>query len=142
MPPTDQWYHIDCFEENKDGLHFNGNAEKFLQFFFSRYLKLKLFRFLNFDDLNKVDQTELKKTSSSTIVNRKRKNENGDVSEMKQSKIEEKNDLTNEQNETRQKQVSYMIWKSQTFEFLLFRNKVNYFRNIKFHVSLSYHTFE
>jgi hypothetical protein len=61
---------------------------------------------------------------------------------MKQSKIEEKNDLTNEQNETRQKQVSYMIWKSQTFEFLLFRNKVNYFRNIKFHVSLSYHTFE
>jgi hypothetical protein len=64
---------------------------------------------LNFDDLNKVDQTELKKTSSSTIVNRKRKNENGDVSEMKQSKIEEKNDLTNEQNETRQKQVSYMI---------------------------------
>ncbi len=72
-------------------------------------MKLKLFRFLNFDDLNKVDQTELKKTSSSTIVNRKRKNENGDVSEMKQSKIEEKNDLTNEQNETRQKQVSYMI---------------------------------
>ncbi len=68
-----------------------------------------MFRFLNFDDLNKVDQTELKKTSSSTIVNRKRKNENGDVSEMKQSKIEEKNDLTNEQNETRQKQVSYMI---------------------------------
>ncbi len=64
---------------------------------------------MNFDDLNKVDQTELKKTSSSTIVNRKRKNENGDVSEMKQSKIEEKNDLTNEQNETRQKQVSYMI---------------------------------
>jgi hypothetical protein len=56
---------------------------------------------LNFDDLNKVDQTELKKTSSSTIVNRKRKNENGDVSEM--------NDLTNEQNETRQKQLSYMI---------------------------------
>jgi hypothetical protein len=52
------------------------------------------------------------------------------------------NDLTNEQNETRQKQLSYMIWKSQIFEFLLFRNKVNYFRNIKFHVSLSYHTFE
>jgi hypothetical protein len=64
---------------------------------------------LNFDDLNKVDQTELKKTSSSTIVNRKGKNENGDVSEMKRSKIEEKNDLTNEQNETRQKQLSYMI---------------------------------
>jgi len=62
---------------------------------------------LNFDDLNKVDQTELKKTSSSTIVNRKGKNENGDVSEMKQSKIEEKNDLTNEQNETRQKQLIY-----------------------------------
>ncbi len=68
-----------------------------------------MFRFLNFDDLNKVDQTELKKTSSSTIVNRKGKNENGDVSEMKRSKIEEKNDLTNEQNETRQKQLSYMI---------------------------------
>jgi hypothetical protein len=30
--PTDQWYHIDCFKEKKDELHFNGTAEMFVDF--------------------------------------------------------------------------------------------------------------
>jgi hypothetical protein len=30
--PTDQWYHIDCFKEQKDELHFNGTAETFVDF--------------------------------------------------------------------------------------------------------------
>jgi poly [ADP-ribose] polymerase len=32
-PPTDQWYHIDCFKEHKDALHFHGTAETFVLFF-------------------------------------------------------------------------------------------------------------
>ncbi len=72
---------------------------------------MKLFRFWNFDDLNKEDQIELKKKFSSTTVNRKRKNEkissstNDDAPKTKQSKIEEKNNLTNEQDETRLEKV-------------------------------------
>lgn len=31
-PPTDQWYHIDCFKDNKDKLHFHGTAETFVYF--------------------------------------------------------------------------------------------------------------
>ncbi len=39
--PTDQWYHIDCFKEQKDQLHFHGTAETFvvLIFLFCFYLK-------------------------------------------------------------------------------------------------------
>jgi len=28
--PTDEWYHIDCFKEHKDELHFHGVAETFV----------------------------------------------------------------------------------------------------------------
>jgi hypothetical protein len=68
---------------------------------------------LGFNDLNKEDQTELKKKFGSTTVNRKRKNEkvltladeNGDAPKAKQSKTEENNGLTTEQEEIRQKKV-------------------------------------
>ncbi|CAF3453140.1 unnamed protein product [Rotaria sp. Silwood2] len=54
---TDQWYHIDCFKEHKDQLQFNGTAETFS----------------GFNELNKEDQTELKKKFGSLTINRKRK---------------------------------------------------------------------
>lgn len=31
--PVDEWYHIDCFKEHKDELHFNGTAETFVDIF-------------------------------------------------------------------------------------------------------------
>jgi hypothetical protein len=90
------------------------------RFFFIFYFILfyfQLFRFEGFNDLNKEDQTELKKKFGSTTVNRKRKgeqiltltSENGDAPKAKQSKIEENNDSTNEQDEIRQKKVSNFI---------------------------------
>jgi hypothetical protein len=74
---------------------------------------LKLFGFSGFHDLNKADQTVLKKKFGSTTVNRKRKGEkissstgeNDDAPKAKQSKTEENNDLTIEQDEIRQKKV-------------------------------------
>jgi hypothetical protein len=73
-----------------------------------------LFRFSGFNDLNKEDQTELKKKFGSiTTVNRKRKNEKtlsstnetDDAPKAKQSKTEENKNLPTEQDETRQKKV-------------------------------------
>jgi hypothetical protein len=102
--PADQWYHIDCFKEHKDELHFHGTAETFE----------------GFNDLNKEDQTELKKKFGSTTVNRKRKgeqiltltSENGDAPKAKQSKIEENTSSTPEQDETYQKkEQSELLWK-------------------------------
>ncbi len=71
-------------------------------------------RFSGFNDLNKEDQTELKKKFGSiTTVSRKRKNEKtlsstnetGDAPKAKQSKTEENKNLPTEQDETRQKKV-------------------------------------
>ncbi len=68
---------------------------------------------MGFNDLNKEDQTELKKKFGSITVNRKRKGDkvlslndgNGDApTKAKQSKTEE-NGLTDEQEQTRQKKV-------------------------------------
>ncbi|CAF1225824.1 unnamed protein product [Rotaria sp. Silwood1] len=101
---TDQWYHIDCFKEHKDELQFNGTAETFL----------------GFNELNKEDQTELKKKFGSLTTNRKRKgdkiensiNENSDVTKAKQSKTEINNDLTSVEDEKRQrKEQSELLWK-------------------------------
>ncbi|CAF0974380.1 unnamed protein product [Adineta steineri] len=102
--PTDQWYHIDCFKEHKEELNFNGNAETFE----------------GFNNLNKEDQTELKKKFGSTTVNRKRKGDktlsstgdNDEAPKAKQTKTEDKNDATTEQDEIRQKkEQSELLWK-------------------------------
>ncbi len=112
--PTDQWYHIDCFKEHKDELHFHGVAETFVVCFSNFYFCLiVLFRFSGFNDLNKEDQTELKKKFGSITVNRKRKgdkilsstNNNDDAPKAKQPKTEENNSSTPEQDETYQKKV-------------------------------------
>jgi hypothetical protein len=72
-----------------------------------------LFQFSGFNNLNKEDQTELKKKFGSSTVNRKRKgdktlsiiNDNGDAPKAKQAKKEENEDLTSEQDEAKQKKV-------------------------------------
>ncbi|CAF0861684.1 unnamed protein product [Rotaria sordida] len=58
--PTDEWYHVDCFNQMKKDLGFFGNAELFF----------------GFVDLNNEDQVELKeKFGTSTSSKRKRKGE-------------------------------------------------------------------
>jgi hypothetical protein len=103
-------------------------------------LFFNLFRFEGFNDLNKEDQTELKKKFGSSTVTRKRKgdkvlsvsNQNDDAPKAKQSKTEENNELTSEQDEARQKKVSFSFLLKLNFRsFFMFRNKVNYFGNIK-----------
>ncbi|CAF0764637.1 unnamed protein product [Rotaria sordida] len=103
-PATDQWYHIDCFKEHKDELQFNGTAETFS----------------GFNDLNKEDQTELKKKFGSSTINRKRKgdktlsstSENNDAPKAKQAKTEDNNGLTPAEEERRQKkEQSELLWK-------------------------------
>ncbi|CAF1511392.1 unnamed protein product [Adineta ricciae] len=102
--PTDEWYHIDCFKEHKDELLFDGNAETFV----------------GFNNLNKEDQTELKKKFGSVNVNRKRKGEkaassagdNDDAPKAKQSKLEENNHSSALEQEVRQKkEQSELLWK-------------------------------
>ena len=85
------------------------------------------FRFTGFNDLNKEDQTELKKKFGSATVSRKRKNDktasstndNGDAPKAKQSKIEEKTQSTSEKDETLQKKVSYLIFLIEIFSSIL-----------------------
>jgi len=86
-----------------------------IEFFLFVLFNFQFFRFLGFNDLNKEDQTELKKKFGSLTVNRKRKGEkilsstddNGDAPKPKQSKTEENNHLTTEQEQTRQKKVCF-----------------------------------
>ncbi|CAF2823534.1 unnamed protein product [Rotaria sp. Silwood2] len=101
---TDQWYHIDCFKEHKDQLQFNGTAETFS----------------GFNELNKEDQTELKKKFGSLTINRKRKgdktlsstSENNDAPKAKQSKTEDNNGSTSTEDEKCQrKEQSDLLWK-------------------------------
>ncbi|CAM4807466.1 unnamed protein product [Rotaria magnacalcarata] len=101
---TDQWYHVDCFKEQKDELNFDGTAETFL----------------GFNELNKEDQTELKKKFGSSTISRKRKgdkissstNDIGDVPKTKQSKTEDNNEPMSEQEEIHQKkEQSELLWK-------------------------------
>ncbi len=75
-----------------------------------------MFRFSSFNDLNKEDQTELKKEfGSTTTINRKRKgnktssstSDNDDASKAKQPKTEENNGPTPEQDEIGQKKVCH-----------------------------------
>ncbi len=81
------------------------------------YGLIVLFRFSGFNDLNKEDQTELKKKFGSITVNRKRKgdkilsstNNNDDAPKAKQPKTEENNSSTPEQDETFQKKVRDQI---------------------------------
>lgn len=117
---TDQWYHIDCFKEHQDDLLFQGTAETFVDFSWLFIRTFGYFRLTGFNDLNKEDQTELKKKFGSATVNRKRKNDktassatdNADAPKAKQSKIEEDNQSTSEQDQTRQKkEQSELLWK-------------------------------
>lgn len=103
-PGQDQWYHIDCFKSNKDQIQFDGNAESFL----------------GFNQLNKEDQTELKKKFGSTTANRKRKNDKtssstndiDDTPKAKLSKTEDQTDSTNQLDEIKlKKEQSELLWK-------------------------------
>lgn len=91
-----------------------------------------MFRFSGYNDLNKEDQTELKKKfGSTTTLSRKRKGDktlsttdgNGDTPKAKQSKKEENNTLTNEQDETHLKKVSNFILKFLFRKFLFIGTK-------------------
>ena len=66
-------------KNRKTNYIFNGNAETLVDYSLritSLVIDSQLFRFAGFNDLNKEDQTELKKKfGSTTTVNRKRKNE-------------------------------------------------------------------
>lgn len=111
--PQDQWYHIDCFKSNKDSIQFDGNAETFS----------------GFDQLNKEDQTELKKKFGSTTANRKRKNdkttssttENDDAPKAKVSKIEDQTDSNNQQDEIKLKKVRFSFVLKIYFHFFFFK---------------------
>ena len=96
---------------------------------------------MDFNHLNKEDQTEFKKIFGSVTVNRKRKNDktssstndNGDAPKAKQSKIEEENQSTSEQDQNRQKKgFSRLIIDMNRLSSIFFlRNKLNYYGNIK-----------
>lgn len=105
---------------------------------FCFYLIFSLFRFSGFNELNKEDQTELKKKFGSSTVNLKRKggkisnsvNENGDAPQAKQAKTEINSDVASEQEEIRQKKVCNLNLNSILI-MIIYRNKVIYFGNIK-----------
>lgn len=100
------------------------------------------FRFVGFNNLNKEDQTELKKKFGSANVNRKRKGEKAassagdnddEAPKAKQSKLEENNHSSALEQEVRQKKVRFYLKKFLFKTIFLHRNKVNYSGNIKMH---------
>ncbi|CAF1311166.1 unnamed protein product [Rotaria sp. Silwood1] len=97
--PTDEWYHVNCFNQMKKDLGFFGTAESFF----------------GFVDLNDEDQVELKeKFGTSTSSKRKRKGEvmNNESTKAKQAKVEDtSSETSNEQEETRlKKEQCELLW--------------------------------
>ncbi|CAF3938965.1 unnamed protein product [Rotaria sp. Silwood2] len=97
--PTDEWYHVDCFNQMKKDLGFFGTAESFF----------------GFVDMNKEDQVELKeKFGTSTSSKRKRKGEatNNESTKAKQAKVEDATSETlHEQEETHlKKEQCELLW--------------------------------
>ncbi|CAF2081479.1 unnamed protein product [Rotaria magnacalcarata] len=97
--PTDEWYHVDCFNQMKNDLGFVGTAESFS----------------GFNDLNKEDQMELKEkfdTSSKSKRKRKGPETNNESIKAKQLKIEDTTpEASNEHEEKRRrKEQSELLW--------------------------------
>ncbi len=107
--PTDEWYHVDCFNQLKKDLGFFGTAESFV--FFMKFLFCYLFysRFFGFVDLNNEDQIELnEKFGTSTNSKRKRKGGpmNNESTTAKQAKVE---DMTSEETHLKKEQ-NELLW--------------------------------
>ncbi|CAM4960663.1 unnamed protein product [Rotaria socialis] len=97
--PTDEWYHVDCFNQMKNDLGFVGTAESFS----------------GFNDLNKEDQMELKEkfdTSSKSKRKRTGAEANNESIKAKQLKVEDPTpEASNDQEEKRRrKRQSELLW--------------------------------